>query len=253
MSTPIIVAPLPMTRTSSFGSVATPDNLLTPNPREVAVDASGTPSQINFDLGSVQPIDTLLLGFTSGIATVSTRGGPNAATDSDIANVAVNPAPSVTTTPRTVHFLRRLAAPVSARYVRFTINPVSGSSTMIAGIAVVGLAWQSVYGQEWGAGRRPIDTGSRDRLLSGAFGVNPGAVVSSWNWNFGDIGDAELASLFELVMGLGETRTLLLAEDPDVTAGLNERLHWSMFTGLQAFERELPGNTRWQLKIEDWG
>lgn len=51
------------------------------------------------------------------------------------------------------------AEPVNARYLHFDVTQPTGQP-ISAGIVMVGKAFRPALGQEWGAGRRPIDTGS---------------------------------------------------------------------------------------------
>jgi len=138
------------------------------------------------------------------------------------------------------------------RYFRIVFRLGLDQGTLRVGCFALGRKFQPAYGHEYGSGRAPIDTGSRERLKAGGFGVSPGIVKGSWNWTMGDLSGAEVDRLYEIARGLGETRPVVVVEDPDNTAGLSRRIHWGMFEKLQAYERLDPQNTRWSFNIEDW-
>ena len=123
---------------------------------------------------------------------------------------------------------------------------------MSIGVLLVGLAFQPAHNQEWGAGRQPIDTGVKDPLLGGGFGILEGARKARYRWTLGDLTEAEADALYGLALDQGETSPLLVVEDPDATMGLNERLHYGLFDGFEAYERANPSQTRWGLSVTQW-
>lgn len=266
MSSLSIVAPIPIVGiTASRGSNVA--RLLTGNPREVWLDnAVASVATIGIDLGSVQPVDTVFLGFTNAGdgATMVVTSGTASAGEATWPS-AVLPAPYKTTRrPRHGFAWRsklvnhpeagtiRVGDPINARYIDVRVTQPAGNAALYAGCIAAGLAFQPALGREYGGGRTPIDTGSRERLPSGGFGVSPGIVKGSWDWTMGDLYADEVDRLYDIALQLGETRDVLVVEDPEVSPGLNERLHWGMFDKLQAYERINPALTRWSFRIEDW-
>lgn len=116
----------------------------------------------------------------------------------------------------------------------------------------MGLAFQTEYGEERGGGGLIEDTGSVERLFGGGFGIDEGVATTGYSWTFGDLQDAERRQLFQIVKRLRTTRSFLMVENPAQTEGLNERIHWSLFRKLEAYERIDPKNSKWSLSCWDW-
>jgi hypothetical protein len=256
MSNMIIVKPLtPSAVTASGFSGAT--NLLTPDPKEVAV-LSGTGGQfIDIDLGATTSIDSFFLGFHTypaggWVDTISGGAGSYTTTSFFSGTVGNIRATSDVSSPPRRHFFTRLPAPVSARYVRIAVNSLDGLSGYSIGVLAVGLAFQPTYNREWGSGRSIIDTGVREPLLSGGFGIGEGVRKAGYRWTLGDLSDAEVATLYDLALDRGETRATLFVEDPDATTGLNERIHYGLFERFEPYERMNPSQTRWALSMQEW-
>jgi len=238
--------------TASRGS--DPSRMLTNDPKEVWVDSlAGSAVTFNIDLGSPQSLDTVFLGFTNAAdaATWTVSSGVAGPTEQVWTSAAVFPSPyKIAARPR--HGFVQLAGAAMARYVRITITQPAGSQPLYAGVVAVGAAFVPTWGREYGSGRTPIDTGSRERLPSGGFGISPGAIKSSWSWTMGDLLDDEVDTLFAMAMAFGQSYALLTIEDPDSTPGLAERIHWGVFDKLEAYERLAPGATKWAFTVEDW-
>jgi hypothetical protein len=260
MSSLLLMRPMPISQiTASRGSGVT--RLLTDDPKEAFLDSAvASALTINVDLGSVQTIDSVFLGYTNAdpacvwtvTSGVPTYGGTTWASGANL------PAPyRITRRPRhgflhLVDPVTNLAAPVSARYIRFVITQPAGALPLYAGVVAVGQAIQPIYGHEYGSGRTPIDTATRERLVSGGFGIGPGIVKSSWDWTMGDLTDDELNAIYDVAMTQGESHGILVVENPDVTLGLAERIHWGVFDKLESYQRLIPGATSWAMRIEDW-
>lgn len=245
MKSMAIMRPTPISAIGgTFEGVA---RLLTPDPKEAAVTAGGAKT-IDIDLGSAQAIDTLFLGYTndSGAGSLAVTYGAGSYTTTALAAVPV--AASNLFAPRR-HFVSVLDAPIVARYIRLSATFPAGFS---AGAIAVGHAFRPTWGYETGGGRFITDTGSATRLFGGGFGIDEGARVGGWKWTLGDLQNAEVDQLYAIAMDRGTTRTLLVVEDPDQTAGLCERTHWGLFQGLDAYERVDPLNTKWALTVGDW-
>lgn len=240
---------------ASRGSGAT--NLLRPSPNEVWIDSAvGTVATIDVDFGSMVVIDTVFLGSITGPALAArwaiTGGlagyaemmvkadGPLRVPDR-AGMVAVN-----------THAFWH-GGEVALRYLRLSITQPAGAAPLSIGVLMAGDAWQPTYNQEWGAGRGVKDTGSVTRLPSGDFSSVTGARYATYKWTLGDLTEEEADWLHDLAMDRGESRVVLVVEDPDWTPGLRARLHYGLLTGLRPNERRNPAQTRWDGQIEDWG
>jgi len=226
---------------------------LTPNPKEGVSIAANTTSIFAYDFGTPAPsIDFAYVGYHSAavgggssftVAQSASYGGANTTT---LAN-AVSMAPLGLGYPN--HSIARFA-PQSSRYLNLSI--AAGSSAITVGVIMLGLTFQPTYGHEYGSGRLITDTGSAERLFGGGFGIYEGERAGGWQWTLGDLTDAEVRTLYQLAKDRGATRSVLVVEDPDLTDGLNERIHWGLFSKLDAYERFAPNATRWSLRIDDW-
>lgn len=245
MAVAAIVRPLPISAIG--GTFPNVSRLLTPDPKEAAITASSGIATIDIDLGSVQSIDTIFLGYTSGhsgegvgllygTAAYDTTPGPLIPIgDSDLI------------APRR-HFLQVLPAPISARYIRLTKDYAANYAI---GVVAVGLAFRPTWGHEYGSGRIIESTGTAERLFGGGFGIDEGVTAGGWQWTFGDLQEADRKALYAIARNLGETKTVLVIEDPASTE-LTDACHWGLFRKLEAYERLDPKNTRWSFQIGDW-
>jgi hypothetical protein len=228
MSNLLLFKAIPIVTATGSGGAA---NLASPDPKEIWT-GSGS-ATVNFS-GS-QVIDSVFVGFLGSAGSVNISGFG-----------AFSAAASARTSPKRRHAFRRLGLPFSASSV--TISSTSGS----IGIVAFGLAFQPAYNQEWGAGRFPIDTGAREPLLGGGFGIGKGAKKTGYRWTLGDIQQAEIDQIYEIGETAGETEPIVVVEDPDATTGLNERLHYGVFDKLEPYERQNPSQTRWNLQMIEW-
>ena len=248
MSNMLILAPLPFTIVNLNGN-GDPANLLTPDPKEAYFGSGGTGNpSLRLDLGAAQDIDTLFLGFTTNYVNANWWTGTSTAAMA--ARGLINPAPATSVIAGRQHFLARLPAPVSARYV--DISPARGPGDATLGIVMVGKAFQPTHNKEWGSGRGVIDTGSKDSLLGGGFGIGEGARKGRFRWRLGDLADAEVETLYNLALDRGETSSVLVVEDPDATVGLNNRLHYGLLDRIEEYERRNHGQTAWAMSVTQW-
>lgn len=250
----VILNPLPMTVTASRGTGAA--NLATPDPKEVWADSATSGSaQISIDLGSLQTVDTVFFGHLRPPAAGATWlivGGVAGHSEFTILNQTALRVPDSTGQfAETSHALWRGAA-VQVRYIRMFITQPAGLPALTAGVLAIGAAFVPLLGQEWGAGRRPIDTGRATPLPSGGFGVVPGAHKRALSWTFGDLSIDETDRLEAIADVLGETSPGLVISDDARTAGLRRRIHWGLFEKWRAFERRNRRQTRWEIGIEEW-
>lgn len=249
----LVIEPLPI-----VGVVATRGtgaaNLLTADPKEVwADDAVGSPAKITIDLGIVRTIDTIFLGHVRSPAAAATWA---------IATSGAGDAIPLPTSPLRVPDVTGSFAPMShalwygpavtARVIELTVQQPAGAAPVSAGSLVVGRAFVADLGQEWGAGRQTIDTGTATSLPSGGFAVVEGVRKRRFSWTFGDLSQDEADQLELIAMALGETRPGLVIENVDRTAGLIARIRYGKFGSWRPFERRNRQQTRWEISIEDW-
>ena len=144
-------------------------------------------------------------------------------------------------------YLRR--ASVSSRYWRLALN---GSPTAV-GIVAIGASVQPTYGHEWGSGRQLVDTGQVTPLRGGGFAVEPGAKKAAWQFALGDLTDADLSALWDMVLDIGIGSPVLAMEDPALTgAAMNAALHYGLLDRPEVYERQSLGVSRWNFRVEEW-
>ncbi|MGW8138966.1 hypothetical protein [Sphingomonas zeae] len=238
-----IVHPVAFTPDAGRSSAGTGlANLATPSPRE-AFAAAAAQTTIVLDLGTAQAIDHVVLGFTTASAADSFAVVPGL----DGAAVPGTFGHSYRRAPLLRHGLCVLPAPVVTRYVQLRIN---AAAPIRAGVAVVGQAMRSAY--EYGSGRPLVDTGRSERLWSGGFGGEDGAVAGGYAWTMVDLADALRDRLYAMQLDLGTTGDFLVVEDGAAPEGLNERIHWGRFPKLETFERQADGTSKLPMAITDW-
>ncbi|MHA3840430.1 hypothetical protein ACX0GZ_04325 [Sphingomonas aestuarii] len=238
---------------ASRGSGA--QNLSTVEPKEIWRDnAVGSEASITIDLGGVRSIDTIFLGFVTDPADAATfraSGGIGSYGEFAIQEAAPLRAPDAAGIRSASSHALWHGAPVNARYVSLGVTQTSGQP-ISAGIVIVGKAFRPALGQEWGAGRRPIDTGSVTPLLSGGFAIVEGARKRHLNFTLGDLSEEEADQLEALALDRGESRPVLIVENVDRTPGLRQRIHYGLFERWRAFERRNRKQTRWEIGLEEW-
>lgn len=247
MSVLSIVRPYPISAIAGTADGAA--RLMTPDPKEAAIIVAAGSKTIDIDLGVARSIDTIFLGYTSAAAAdvlTATYGTAGYTTTAWGSNIAA--ADSQLLTPIR-HFYSKRASPVTARYIRLTGTFTAGYAI---GMACVGLSFNPQYGHEYGGGRGVISTGTAERLFSGGFGIDEGTTAGMWQFTLGDLQPAEVRQLYAIARDRGETKSLLVVEDPDAGADLAERCHWGIFRKIEAYERLDPANTRWSFTVEDW-
>lgn len=255
MSKLLILSPAPIARlTADRGTGAL--NLLSADPKEVWADGpAGASARIDIDLGQVREVDTVFLGSlyrAADGATWSITGGIEDAGETELFQGAVLRVPDAGGVTSEVGHAFWTGPAVVVRYLRLTVAQPAGSARLLVGVVLVGRAFVSKYGQEWGAGRKPIDTGSATPLPSGGFAIVEGARKGSYSWTFGDLTVDEVDALYAISLDRGETRPLLIVENPDRSTGLRWRLHYGKLTELKQYERRNPAQTRWEMTIEEW-
>jgi hypothetical protein len=249
----LVVEPLPISLASSRGSGV--DNLASADPKEVWADTSaGTAATITVDLGITQSIDTVMLGYlgqASPAATWVITGGVSDPHEQAIKAQAPLRVPEAAGPLTGASHALWNGAPFNVRYLELTLLQPAGSAPLTAGVLIVGLAFSASLNHEWGAGRRPIDTGTATALPSGGFAVVEGARKRALTWTFGDLTQDEVDRLEGIALRRGETATALVIEDATASAGLWSRIHYGLFEW-KAFERRNRKQTRWEMEIEQW-
>lgn len=251
----MIVQPMPIAAiAASRGSGEA--NLLTRDPKEVWADAAaGSAATLTVDLGAARQVDTIFLGYCrppAAGAIWSITGGVAAPNELTLQAAAALRVPDVAGSfPEMSHALWTGAAQ-TVRYLAIAVTQPGGSPALTAGVLVVGQAFVAELGQEWGFGRRPVDTGTATSLPSGGWAVIDGARKVHVNWTFGDLSIEEADRLEQFALGVGETAPGLMMEDADRTAGLRSRIHYGLFERWKQFERRNLKQTRWEVGIEQW-
>lgn len=251
------LVPLAVTSAGGFDA-ADVVQILTPNPKQVGI-AEALPNNgsilLRVDMGAVVNADTFYLGFANSATPQEVTVWTASAAWANLVQVdATRAIIESALTPPIRHGFVYAPAPVASRYWNISlINRSGGALDLAFGVLAMGKSFKCALGHEQGAGRSIEDTSTVERLFSGGFGINEGAIVGGYQWTFGDLTDAEREELYALARGVGQSRSILVVEDPDYTAGLAERIHWGLFDRLSPFERLSPGLTRWELRIRDWG
>ena len=254
MSRFLVVEPMKVASvTSSRGSGAA--NLMTPDPKEAWADsATGSAATLLVDLGGVRTIDTIFLGYVSPptpLASWSISGGSADAGEAPIQALTTLCVPDVAGDANPTSHALWTGPARAVRYLAISLTQDVGLA-LTAGALVVGKSFNADLGQEWGAGRKPIDTGSATQLPSGGFAVVEGARKCLFTWTFGDLSLAEADQLEMLALRLGKTKPGLVIEDDSRTPGLRSRIHYGLFEQWRAYERRNRRQTRWEIGIEEW-
>lgn len=243
-----IVRPLPYSLAGS-SNMGTTNNLLTPDPKETASVTAASAGALDIDLGAVFSLDTIFVGYaSSNLGALTVTYGTTVPTTSTLVTSLASQSSSLVVPDYHRPFVN--TTPFSARYLRFSFASAAAKATF--GILAVGLSVPLTWGHEFGSGRPIEDTGNVDRLFGGGFGIQEGVRVGGFQWTFGDLSDAEVEALFAVAKDLGNTRSVLVVEDPTQSSGLNERVHWGLFDRLEPYERQVPGASRYGFKVRDW-
>jgi hypothetical protein len=237
--------------TTSGGGGIGLGNLMTDDPREVWQSPATVVSvSIFIDLGVLRFWDSLALvnGNIPASATWTVSDGVAAYTTNALATAAARlPSDDESTSTGPSFFLS--AVPRNTRYIQAVATWATPTLISI-GRLVVGKSWKPSLPREIGAGRPPLDTGSRTRLESGGLAVVDGNFTSGFKWTFGDLDSADLAKLWGIMRRVKTTSPILLIEDPDTPFA--EELHYGTLVALEPYERSDVSKSRWSLQIEDW-
>lgn len=254
MANILIAEPLPIASISaSRGSGI--DNLLSFDPREIWMDdAVGSAATIDIDLGGEQIVNMVCLAalfFADTEATWEISGGLEGPSQIIMPSQTLR-VPERDWRVRTMSHSLWLGPEQLVRHLRIRITQPSTAQPLAIGALAIANGFQPEMNKEWGAGRGVKDTSTVTRLASGGVAVVEGARYGTYNWTLGDLSEEETDKLYELQLGVGESRPIVVVEDPAMTAGLRNRIHYGGLVQLRAFERRNQQQTRWQMNVEDW-
>ena len=238
----IMRARLPVVTTN--GVAANSDNLKTPDPKEIY---SGNAQYIFFDFGAAYEFDTAFIGYIGGAATSNAIGvnqGVNMSFTGQTGKATPTPGP---TTARRRHAFAKFTAGTS-RYWN-----ISFWESFSVGIVVFGKSIQPAYGHEWGSRRGIRDMSQVTPLRGGGFGIERGARAGGYEFTCGDLTDAEVQSLYDMVEDVGESAPVVVCRDPALAQpDLNNALHYGLLDRPEAYVREAPGMNSWSFRVKDW-
>ncbi|SES01457.1 hypothetical protein [Sphingobium sp. YR768] len=249
MSGVLIIKPLPIAATPTVTGTGAA-NLLTVDPNEAWIAPSAASLTIDIDMGAAVTVDSFYLGYTNADAAATwaiqrgiTLGG---------GLVTIKPSGAMRASdsdgPRH-HCFARLAAPATSRFFRLILSQ-AGGQPLYAGALILGVAFEKH--REFGEGRTPIDTGTRQDLPGGGFGIGEGVVKAQFAFTFADLTIAERNALWSIKKDRGLSRPVLLVEDADLATGMNDAIHYGVFERFQAYERVNPAYTRWAGSVIEW-
>lgn len=247
MSGVLIVSPLTIAALSGAGTGLT--NLLTASPKEAWV-ANQFSLSVDIDMGAAVSVDSFFLGHTNATSSATwiiySATGLGTGLTQIKASAAMRAADSIGPGHHAFH---RLATPVTSRYFRLTLTQ-TGASFLYAGILIVGQAFEKY--RELGGGRLPVDTGPRQSLSDGGFGVGAGAFKAQFNFSFIDLTDTDVKQLWAIVGQVGLRKPVLVVEDAALAIGQNEAIHYGVFERFEPYARSDPAATRWAFSHEEW-
>jgi hypothetical protein len=157
----------------------------------------------------------------------------------------------------TVNTARRHAiwagAARTARYLRISVQEPAGAANRVVnfGNVIVGSRLPLAWNFELGSGRKIEDQSITRVLPGGETAIQRGGRTPVWRATWSNITDAEMRSLWSLLNDIGTSSPVLIVEDPDATAGQNERIHYGLLTGLDFSERTQADKQRIDLTIRE--
>lgn len=244
-------------------------NLVDKQPKVVAQTAVGAgtfSTMIEIDLGANNDIDTLVLMHTNlssaaqwrvfGVPAATAFAAPDAEPAGQLilgfagwTNFGVMP-----TTRQTRRHALAIGSMVTVRRLRIYVRdttPQNPEAVIRLGTLAIGRRWSPAFNFELGGGRRIQDRSSMRDMPGGEIAGLRGARVPVTRVSWGDMTDAELLALWDILSDVGESEPVLLIEDPDPTTGQCERIHY----GLQSsdfYERSMADKSRVELRLKEW-
>jgi hypothetical protein len=213
---------------------------------------------IDFDLGADMQIDTIAVLFTN--LQPGAAWQLSAATQAQgAAYLATVPANFVSTsfgvlpinTPSRQHGIWAGSA-ITMRFLRINlVAPASNERVLRIGNIVIGARVPLAWNFELGSGRKIEDQSIIRTLPGGETSAERGGRTPLFRATWSNIADTEMRAIYALLLDLGTSAPLLIVEDPDLTAGLNERIHYGLLTGLDFTERSQEDKQRIDLTIRE--
>lgn len=221
-------------------------NLGTASPREVFVASEAGVTFLQIDLGGAVEVDAIFAGFANA------SGGATWAIER-VTSAGVFDPPIV----QDFTFFRRQGsvgprhhaiatfAAVAHRYWRVTI--IQGGSEPLQ-LASLMLGKRIDMPHEFGGGRGIVDTGAKEALPDGGFGIGAGVVKASLRWEWAGLNEIERKALWAFAKDRGERRPIVAVDD----ASDQEGIHYGLFDRLDVYERRAPDDTRWAMSMTEW-
>jgi hypothetical protein len=238
-------------------------NLLDPQPKTVVqtqtAGAGAFSLTIDFDFGADVLIDTIAVLFCAlsadGAWQINSATSAQGASYLDTApsNFVAEPfgvTPTTTTTRRNAIWA---GAARTLRFLRigFFESATAGIRVIRIGNIVIGKRLALQWNFELGSGRRLEDQSVTRTLPGGETAVQRGGRTPLFRATWSNISDAEMRAVWSTLLDVGTSAPILICEDPDATAGQNERLHYGLLTGLDFSERVQQDKQRIDLTIRE--
>ncbi len=140
------------------------------------------------------------------------------------------------------------------RYLRVYLRDLPASNpegVVRAGIIAALKTIIPFWNFEDGAGRKVEDQTTTRLLPGGETAVERGGRTPVWKASWGDLTDAELRSIWSLLMEVGTGAPIVAVEDPDAVVGQNECIHYGLFTALDFTERTQADKQRIDVVIRE--
>ncbi len=260
-SIPLAAQVLAVTATAGVDAAFPTANIFDPQPKTIVqtnVQASGAFSyQIDFDFGSDRSIDLIAVLFANASAnatwqlfsTTSAQGAGLLSANS-IVSEAFGISPTVKTARRHAVWA---GASRTMRFCRVLISEPAGAANRVInfGNLIIGARVPLEWNFELGSGRKIEDQSIARTLPGGETAIERGGRTPLWRATWSNITDTEMRGVWSLLNDIGTGSPLLMIEDPDATAGQNERIHYGLLTGLDFFERVQEDKQRIDLTIRE--
>ncbi|KQM23117.1 hypothetical protein ASE73_02520 [Sphingomonas sp. Leaf24] len=245
----LLLNPLPLAYVGAAGATGG-DRTLSPEPKEVAVTTGGE-TYIIYRPPAGSSVDTVFLGFTTPPPVNSLQVWSNKEGREAIFLGFLNPVARPGWTRG--HALLHVAAPVPTDTLTLVnASPGSVPAGIQLGVFAAGRAFRSQQGYEFGHGRGVIDTGSATRRRDGGFGIQRGARAATWNWTLAELSVDETDRLHDLLLDIGESKTVLVCEDVAAAATNARVFHWSLLRSIEPYVRDEVALSRWGFQLQDW-
>lgn len=235
MGKAIIVEPLDGTILAPFGSLA-PSLPADLGNDWIGVNYTSSVSTgsdvVDIDFGSARSVDTVaFLSANYAAPTWFVLAGPTQASASAYNGGSITfEAGSVPATSLRANSFLRLGTPVSARWVRATLQSLS--TNFQAGRLVVGNAIEQAYNFNFGAAFGVRDLGGGDFSAQGVFLPKPGKRLRTIGLSFTRTTRQEMEELIgPLLERIGNGKFVLVVTDPDASPQRLRRMYFGPLSG----------------------